>query len=236
MSAPTPTTLVVKRFWTEYKPSKDDPNRMEEIDKVELSHVGMLSKMTTIHTVKSLLAVQPMADRDNPAVTHAHDRAAFVRPRYEAWKAGQEMPVTGTPLAAWNGVTPEQASILKAAGIRTVEEVAAVNDSIRAGIKLPNLMALVDAARRWVAASDTRQFAASMAEKDHQLMAQKAELESYKEAMNGQSAQIADLMEKMNSLAVLVASKDDSGDDPNKPRRGRPPKVRETEPETANSE
>lgn len=228
MAAPAPSTLVVKRFWTEYKPSKTNPAEMEGVDKVELSHVGMLSKTTTIHTVKSLLSLQPMGDRDNPAIVHAHERAAFVRPRYEAWKKGQEMPVTGTPLAAWNGVTPEQAAVLKAAGIRTVEEVAAINDSVRAGIKLPNLMALVDAARRWVAASDTRQFAASMAEKDHQLASQKAELDSYKDAVKEQGVQIADLLEKVNSLAVLVASKDD--DEQEKPRRGRPPKVREPEP------
>lgn len=48
---------------------------------------------------------------------------------YEAWKAGQVEPEHGTALSAWSGVTPWEADRLKPLNIRTVEDIAAMNDS-----------------------------------------------------------------------------------------------------------
>lgn len=60
------------------------------------------------------------------AVTDEHRRRW---PReYEAFKAGQELPVEGTALEEWGGVTRSQVEELRPFKIRTVEQLAALSD------------------------------------------------------------------------------------------------------------
>lgn len=47
---------------------------------------------------------------------------------YEAWKAGQELPVTGTPIATWPALSPANVKMLLELNIRTVEELATTNE------------------------------------------------------------------------------------------------------------
>lgn len=47
---------------------------------------------------------------------------------YEAWKNGQELPVNGTPIKGWGALSPAQQQNLLTIGIKTVEDLAAVND------------------------------------------------------------------------------------------------------------
>lgn len=48
--------------------------------------------------------------------------------KYKAWKSGQELPVDGTPLKGWSLLSPAQLKNLIAAGMRSVEDVAGMND------------------------------------------------------------------------------------------------------------
>lgn len=125
----------------------------------------------------------------------------IVEPHYEAWKKGNELPDTGTPLLVWNGVLPSQRDVLKTHGIRTVEELAMVPDSLIDRIGLPGLRTARDAARKWEEGRDMRDVNKSLAEKD-------AEIEALKD-------QMADLM------AML---KGDPNEEPVKRRPGRPRK------------
>ncbi len=77
-------------------------------------------------------------------------------PYYEAWKKGQEMPETGTPLGAWPSLDAEQVAAFKMAGIRTVEDVAAMNDRQKSQVKLPGLTRLQQEARTFMDAKDSR--------------------------------------------------------------------------------
>lgn len=52
-----------------------------------------------------------------------------VEPAYNHWKTGQEEPTVGTPLSAWAGLSRSQAEVLKLLHLRTVEDVAEMNDS-----------------------------------------------------------------------------------------------------------
>ena len=46
------------------------------------------------------------------------------RKAYEAWKNGQELPVTGTPILTWPAISPASVKMLLELNIRTVEELA----------------------------------------------------------------------------------------------------------------
>lgn len=50
------------------------------------------------------------------------------RSAYEMWKKGEEIPLTGIPLAAWPAISPAQYETLKAARLYTVEDVAQMNE------------------------------------------------------------------------------------------------------------
>ena len=115
---------------------------------------------------------------------------------YEAWKNNNAIPENGTPLAAWSGVTSDEAAIFRQQGIRTVEDIAALMDSMMGRIPLPGVRAKRDMAQRFLASSDSRKFETAMAEKDQQ---------------------IADLTAKLDNLATMMAERLDADD---APRRG----------------
>lgn len=50
------------------------------------------------------------------------------RESYKRWKAGQEIPVNGTPLKGWLRISPAQQEACLAMGVRTVEDLATLND------------------------------------------------------------------------------------------------------------
>jgi hypothetical protein len=64
---------------------------------------------------------------------------AQIEPHYLAWKAGHEITEAGTPLGVWPAITNDEAESLRAAGIRTVEDVAALTEDRLARPILPRL-------------------------------------------------------------------------------------------------
>jgi FtsZ-binding cell division protein ZapB len=46
---------------------------------------------------------------------------------YEAWKKGEELPVDGTPIKGWPVLSPAQQTVVLAANVRTVEDLAQAN-------------------------------------------------------------------------------------------------------------
>lgn len=81
------------------------------------------------------------------------DRWALFEPAYKAWKEGNEIPLNGTPLSAWAGLTRDHVKVLQQAGVRTVEEVAALPDGGR-GIRLPDMPAIQRQAVAFLDAKD----------------------------------------------------------------------------------
>lgn len=47
---------------------------------------------------------------------------------YDAWKNGQELPVDGHPIRGWGVISPAQQANLLMVGIKTVQDLAKVND------------------------------------------------------------------------------------------------------------
>lgn len=187
--------ISIIEFKTDYRGGKS-------VDMVCVAPKGEGHQKTqTWHIVSKL---RPPADVDSTTKESLsyQDMAAkwsVIGPAYDAWKEGSAIPDTGTPLAAWAGVTPEMAKALQSMGIRTVEDVRDMGDGAVSKLPFPNSRKLPKLAADFLSGVDT-------AAKD-------AEIETLKEQM----AAMTELLEER------FAKQEDTPDE--KPKRGRPKKA-----------
>lgn len=161
--------IIIYRFFTvydEHPVTKEARAR----DMVEYGPIGQAGRTQVVERIDVLSSVQKVAGA-NPAVQAARVMWDFIRPRYEAWKSNQDLPETGTPLAAWNHLTPQQAEILRVNGIRSVEDCSMLTDSHINRIPIPNLRSIIEAAKKFLDHKDINRFDAEMKAKDDQLAA-----------------------------------------------------------------
>lgn len=191
--------ILIHRFYTVYDecPKTKQPRAR---DMVEYGPIGSAGRSHTTERIDMISKVHANPGQ-NPATVAAKVLWDFIRPRYEAWKNNQELPATGTPLAAWNHLTQQQAEILRVNGVRSVEDVASLTDTHVTRIPIPNLRSIIDAAKRFLDTSDVNKFAAEMKAKDDT---------------------IAALSARVEQLAEMVANGSEPDAAPK--RRGRPPK------------
>jgi len=71
------------------------------------------------------------------------------RKSYEKWKAGEELPVIGTPIKNWPILSPAEAKMLNELGLRAVEDVANANEELIARIGM-GARSLVQRAKDWI--------------------------------------------------------------------------------------
>jgi|TARA_R110002096_G_scaffold415479_1_gene617355 hypothetical protein len=122
---------------------------------------------------------------------------------YDAWKQGLEVPVNGSSVKHWPGVTPAQLRTCQEAGIQTVEDLALSNaDSIRR-LGMGGL-ALVKKAKIYLENAETNKAA-------EEISALQIKIETMEELIHTQSEQIA-------------ALQNDSEARPSQAKRGRPRK------------
>lgn len=194
--------ITVHRFYTVYEDDPKNPGTTRERDMVEYGPIGQGGRTRCCERIDILSKANKVAGA-NPASMAAQVLWAHIKPRYEAWKGNQELPETGTPLAAWNHLTPTQAEFLRTNGIRSVEEVSQLTDIHIQQFKIHNLRSIIEAAKRFVSGTDMNKFAGELKAKDDQLAAANARIDQMAEML-------AKLMEE---------------DAPK--RRGRPPKTEE---------
>ena len=115
--------IFIKKFETEYRVDAKT-GVAKEVDWVEYGPIGSAQYLMVRARIKDLEPI-PMQGKasSNPAVQMAHARWNLIKPKYDAWKAGQSAPVNGTPLAAWNGVSANQAEMLRMNGFDLLAEV-----------------------------------------------------------------------------------------------------------------
>lgn len=224
---PNVAPLQIQRFWTDFAPDighrdpddpakwiPGDPAKLKAVDMIAYGPVGRIDNALNIAKVSTILNVKPFTDPNDPASVMAHVRSDFVRRAYDAWKAGQDIPIDGTPLAAWNGITPEQAEVFRSKSIRTVEEISILNEATRAHVPLPGLSSIIAAAKRFVDSADQTRFAAQMAAKDEEIAAVKSQSADM-------SDQLAMLTARLNEMAEKQAKRDAEQSEP-KNKGGRP--------------
>jgi hypothetical protein len=191
--------ILIHRFYTVFEDDPKNPGQMRNRDMVEYGPIGQAGRTHVCERIDILSRVQKVAGA-NPSVLAARVMWDFIRPRYEAWKTNQDLPETGTPLAAWNHLTQAQAEILRVNGVRSVEDCAMLTDTHINRIPIPNLRSIIEAAKKFLDSKDVNKFTSEMKAKDET---------------------IAALTARIDQLAEMVANQTD---DEAPKRRGRPPK------------
>lgn len=133
------------RFWTDYEPQQD--GSMKSVEWVEWVKKGMQNPSAIVEKV-SRVSKPNKSGQVIPEWT-------VLKPYYENWKKGETDPISGTPLAAWPGATPHLVKALAPANIRSVEDLAEMEDSAIQRIAIPRLRELQTHARAYLEAQKT---------------------------------------------------------------------------------
>lgn len=175
-------TELVARDWVRYSPTHDPRAVTEEMVKV-LRPPENPEEDTSPNAALKVGYMQALWNQ--------------VEPAYKAWQQGNEIPIDGTPLAAWAGVTPEQIKVLNQSSIKTVQAVANMTESQMNKVMLPNIRNLKQTAIEY--------------------------LESREKV--AQAEEVADLKAKLEALTEMMAERQDE-EVVAKRGPGRPPKVK----------
>ena len=171
--------LRIVDFKTEYRAGKDP------VDWVLLAPAGAaFEKQQSWHRVAKLRPPENVDDTEKGSQKYQDLEAKWsvIGPAYEAWRAGREVPENGTPLEAWSGVTPDQATFLRKMGIKTVEDVRDMGDRALQELRWPNSRRLPDLAKRWLEGEAVAEKDARIAEMQEQMDAMKELLEEQMKA------------------------------------------------------
>lgn len=125
--------IRILQFWTEYVPDPAKPGEMKGVDWVEWGKIG---DKTGASTRERVHALAPRPGRTGPVAEAIEWQA--VGPAYERWKASEEIPENGTPLAAWPGADRALVDVLKKFNILTIEDFVGTADHVIATIPIPN--------------------------------------------------------------------------------------------------
>jgi hypothetical protein len=127
-------TIKPIRFWINYEMTP--PAEYVELTNSScMTETGQFLSTTPIR-IKELM---PNPKGVGPTFERQREIWAAIEPAYRAWKAGEEIPEDGTPLAMWPGVTASEAEVLARFDIRTVEAVRDIPEALFTKIPLPRI-------------------------------------------------------------------------------------------------
>lgn len=129
--------------------------------------------------------------------------AVNYRKAYDAWKSGQEIPLEGTPVKGWGLASPAQQDTLLRMNIRTVEDVALMNDDALRRFGM-GAMEMKNKALAYLAQADTGKAAAKMAELEGENALLKANLSSATETIQSLSARLEALEGMVKNPGVVT--------------------------------
>ncbi len=124
----------------------------------------------------------------------------YYKKAYEHWKEGEEIPVNGTAIKGWAAISPAQTEMIIRSGIKTVEDLAGLNDE---GLRRLGMGGrdLVSKASSWLNSAS-----------DHGKVAlQNAALEKQNEQLK---TTVESLEEKVDILTKMVQSKETRDESP----------------------
>lgn len=142
---------------------------------------------------------------DNQAPEQAKaswELADMVKNAYEHWKKGTEMPEFGTPLAVCSFIPKGVLDAFGKAGIRTIEELAALNEQAMKASGIMNVRELKQQATRWLKAADSNKFATELKERDDEIAKMQATMKEQAAAlaelkMASETSKVDELKEKL---------------------------------------
>lgn len=159
MSTANGLNIRVHKFTTKAEPEKDINGKATGKtlyrDYVEYGPPGLANMLSVVARVDRIMKVQsPGENSTNPAAAMAWNRWKYIEPLYEAWKRGEALPETGTLLAALSFLREEDLAVLKASGVKTVEDLATLLDTNMEKIKLPQMREKRAQAKAFLEAKD----------------------------------------------------------------------------------
>lgn len=127
---------------------------------------------------------------------------------YERWKRGEEMPLNGTPIKGWPVISPAQMTNLIAIDIRTVEDLAAVNDE---GLRRLGMGAssLRDKAKAWLSQAKDK---GPLTVENAALKADNQALKTQNEALEARVKELAERLELLQR-GGFAGARDEPQDD-----------------------
>lgn len=144
-----PAFVTFQTIAKEQKKESEHAGRFiaRDVDMVTVRQLGATDSV--VFKVEQWLAQNRL---DVQAGRLAESHAKAYEESYQRWKAGQEMPVSGTPIKSWPVISPAQVEILLRVGIRTVEDLSDLNDE---GLRKIGMGAieLKNKAKNWMTAS-----------------------------------------------------------------------------------
>lgn len=159
--------IRIVQFKTEYRPNGKAIDMVEFTGKNAMTPEGNITH-STWERVDDLRPKEGMEFEKGERATYQRVLWSQIEPAYDAWKGGQAVPEHGTPLAAWSGLTPEQAGRLKQVGIVTVEAIAEASENLLAKPPLPNMRALKEQAVMFLDSRENSALVARLAEVEAQ--------------------------------------------------------------------
>lgn len=188
--------IVPEEFWIEYEPQEDGSQKA--IEWVRWVKKGMQTPATCVEKCSRLFK----PNKNGQLIPEA----VVLKPYYDSWKAGQSAPINGTPLEAWPGATPQLVKALSPANIRSIEDLAEMEDSAISRLAIPGLRDKQKQARAYLEAQKTTAVVSGEVLK----------LRDRNESLEREVKELRDLIER------FAIKKEQEGDAPKK--RGRPPK------------
>lgn len=117
---------------------------------------------------------------------------------YAAWKRGEEIPLAGTPIKGWPVLSPAQQQNILGADIRTVEDLAQVNDEAMKRMGMGSLE-LKEKAQAWLKQASGPGVVAQ------EVGALKAENRQLRSQVDSLTRQIGDMKLEMETLGAQLA-------------------------------
>jgi hypothetical protein len=119
-------------------------------------------------------------------------RWAQIKPAFDAWLSGQQMPEYGIPLAAWPAMSPEQIKAFHSAGIRSIEDVRDMTEALITKVRLPNIRDLKKLAGLYIEGLGAAQTAEREAARDAEIAALREKLDAAMALLEQQAEQNAE--------------------------------------------
>lgn len=109
---------------------KDTAKPQFFIEPVHLAFKSQEAGMPVYEDREFVRIITPGIAKSMPVEEVTQEHKARWPHEYRVFKDGLEEPLTGTPLEKWPPMTPSMCLMLKAQHVRTVEELAGVNDGV----------------------------------------------------------------------------------------------------------
>ena len=185
--------VVPIEYWKDFEPDPARPGELREVHMVKWGKRGDLQSYAQVIAISRLQKTMKDADHG----TALDPVWVALKPSYEAWLAGQETPVDGTPLEAWPALTKKQVTAFREQKYRTIEDVAAMAEHNLGQVKMPDVRKIRDMARAWIKNREgSAQVEAMFAEQNEKMAAQNDEMAEMKAQLAKATEALARLGDK----------------------------------------